>query len=658
MKRSRLYTRVLVVLVALFACSTALSAAVAARSLSEMLDRQYLSKGSAIALTIAGASVDDLLIGRDLAALQALVDQYARTEGVAYILVRDAQGDAIAHTFSPEVPAGLQHTAEGNVTTTPTRIRVGSAEYLDISAPILDGELGHVHVGMDQSNIDAAFWRTIRRQAFGEGLIALAAVVAAWFLIRRITQPLSQLARHARKVASLESLFAPTRPVAEDLAPIIDRTDEVGQLARSLLHMIDALGAREQHLKWAEESIRRSERHYRSLIENVSDVIVLLDGVGKARYISPSLEGLVGFKPSEWLDRDITLLVHPDDREAFRLAVEACLSREAEGKSPRTPGEAASVEVRMVRSDGALRIIDASLTNLLFDPAVGGVAITLRDISDRKRTLELSQAREQAEEASRLKSQLLANISHEFYTPMHQILGLSDLTLQTEVNDEQRENLQLLRESAGELLGVLQNLLTFAEVEKDAVRLGEAPFGVSPLLHDVLGLLGRRAQEKGLRLDAVVAPEVPEVVVGDADRLRQVLLQVVGNGVKFTPAGEVIVRVGMQKSECRMQNEQQQTEEGASSSSALHSDFCILHFEVRDTGVGIPEDRRRAIFDPFVQADGSSTRRFGGTGLGLAVARSLVERMGGRIWLESGQEKGTTVHFTVRLREAAVQGVA
>lgn len=638
MKPSRLYTKVLVVLVALFACSAALSAAVAARSLANMLDRQYRSKGTAIAVTIAGACIDDLLIDQDVASLQDLVDQYKRTEGVAFILVRDRDGDIIAHTFSPEVPEELRLPPEDVTKPTARTIHVGSATYLDISAPILDGELGQVHVGMNQATINAAFWSTIRRQALAEGVIGLNAVILAYFLVRRITQPLSRLARHARKVASLESTFSPTRPVAEELAPITQRTDEVGQLARSLVHMIEALGAREQHLKWAEESIRRSEQHYRSLIENVSDVILLLDGVGMARYVSPSLTQLLGFKPDEWLGRDVTLLVHPDEREAFRLAVEACLGRVSQSSVP-TPSEAASVEVRMVRADGTLRIIDASLTNLLLDPAVQGVVVTLRDISDRRRTLELNQAREQAEEASRFKSQLLTNISHEFYTPMNHILQLSDLTLDADLTDDTRENIQMLRSSAGDLLAVLTNILDFRQLENDAVRLEETSFGLSPLLHDVLALLGPRALTKGLHLDADIAPDVPEAVVGDANRLRQVLLQLVGNAIKFTAKGSVVVRVGLDKD----------IEEGQTR--------VLVAFQVKDTGIGVVAEKHRAIFDPFVQADGSLTRRYGGTGLGLAVVKGLVERMGGAIRVESEPGLGSTFHFTVRLGVGAAQAV-
>lgn len=629
MKRSRLFTRVLWVVVALFATSAVVSGALAARALANTLDRQYRSKGATIAETIAGACARDLLLNDDVATVQDLVDQYRAIEGVAYIIVRDQDGDVLAHTFAPRVPAELRAAAKGGEAA--REVRFGGKDYLDIRASILDGALGEVQVGMNQELIDRAFWRTVRRQGLFQGLIGLAAVTLAYFLVRRISQPLTQLTRQARKVASLESLFAPTRSMAEDLAPIAQRGDEVGQLARSFAHMVEALAAREQHLKWAEESIRRSEQHYRSLIENVSDVIVLLDGVGNATYVSPSLEALTGFKPAEWQDRDVTLLVHPDDRDAFRQAIEACLGREKEGKVS-TPGEAASVEARMLRADGTVRIIDASLTNLLFDPNVAGVVLTVRDISDRKRTLELNQAREQAEEASRLKSQLLANISHEFYTPMHHILQLTDLTLDTEVTEEQRENLQLLRESAGELFGILTNILDFSNLEADKLRLEDAPFGISQLLHDVIALLRPRAEQKGLALTADVDADVPELLRGDADRVRQVLLQVLGNALKFTSRGEIAVGVKWSDG--------------------------VLAFRVRDTGIGIPAEKLRVIFEPFVQGDGSLTRRFGGTGLGLAVARSLVERMGGKLTVESTPGQGSVFRFSVRAAVESGEGGA
>src|SRR5262245_54371765 len=213
MRRSRVFTRVLVAVLALFAASAALSAAVAAWNMAGTLDTQYRSKGAAIAETIASASVDDLLMERDLATLQAMVDQYAETEGVAYILVCDRDGEALAHTFAPEVPPELRRPgAEAQTTAGP--LRLGERDYLDIAAPILNGEIGHVHVGMDQATIDAAFWQAVRWQALAGGALGLAAVGGAYLLVRWVTRPLEQLTRHARKVAALESLFAPTAPVA------------------------------------------------------------------------------------------------------------------------------------------------------------------------------------------------------------------------------------------------------------------------------------------------------------------------------------------------------------------------------------------------------------------------------------------------------------
>jgi signal transduction histidine kinase len=199
------------------------------------------------------------------------------------------------------------------------------------------------------------------------------------------------------------------------------------------------------------------------------------------------------------------------------------------------------------------------------------------------------------------------------------------MTLETEVNEEQRENLQMLRTSAGELMATLQNILDFSALESEQLRLEEAPIGLSEMLHDVFALVEPAARHKGLRLDAEVAAEVPEVIVGDVDRLRQVLLQVIGNGIKFTSQGEVVV-------------------------SVKRGEPGWLRFSVRDTGIGVPIDKQRMIFEPFVQGDGSSTRRFGGTGLGLAIARSLVEQMGGTIGLESTPGRGSVFHFTLPLR--------
>jgi protein-histidine pros-kinase len=343
---------------------------------------------------------------------------------------------------------------------------------------------------------------------------------------------------------------------------------------------------------------------------------------------------VLDFSAREWVGRDPALLVHPDDRDAFRAAVASCAPSATPAGSTRLAGDTTSVEVRMVRAEGGLRVVDAAVCNLLADPAVEGVVVTLRDVTDRKWSLELKKAKELAEEASRLKGQLLQNISHEFFTPMNHILGLTDIMLAEGPGPGQQEDLQQLRGSATDLLGTLKAILDFSQLEGDKLCLKPVPFRPRELVAEAVALWQPRAEAKGLALTGEVADDAPEVLTGDADRLRQVLLQLVSNAVKFTQKGEVQVLI--ERSAC----------EG------------MLHWQVRDTGIGIPVEMQRRIFDPFIQADGSLSRQHGGTGLGLAIARSLVELMGGRLWLESVVASGSVFHFELPLPEASLAPLA
>jgi PAS domain S-box-containing protein len=407
-------------------------------------------------------------------------------------------------------------------------------------------------------------------------------------------------------------------------APIVG----VAMILISSVYIARQLEGFRQQRNRAETAVRASEQRFRALVERGSDVITILDRAGTIRYESPPIARVLGYRPDEVVGSPVFDFIHPDDVERVRSSILAVVSG----------GGSTVVECRCLRKDGSWCDVEAVMSNLLDDPSVHGLVLNWREVTERKRAEHersrymqtLAEAHDQALASTRAKSAFVANMSHEIRTPMNVIIGMADMALDTEDAAEAREYVTTARSAAVALLGLLNDVLDHSKMEAGKLAVERVEMSVRDVIEEVARSLAIAATRKGLALDYRIDPRLPARLHGDPARVRQVLMNLVGNAIKFTDTGSVTI-------------------ETSAAETATHATIRVA---VRDTGIGIAPDRQAEIFESFTQADSSTTRRFGGTGLGLTICRQLVELMGGTIGVESTAGLGSTFWFELTLQKA------
>ena len=377
--------------------------------------------------------------------------------------------------------------------------------------------------------------------------------------------------------------------------------------------------------------LRENQAKLQAVLETANEGIVTADHSGCITFFNRGAERMFGRTSAAAAGAPLSILIAPGFRQANPALVSKLFAPDQAG------GVHQTAELDGLAADGREFPMEVSVAAW----NSGGpsfVTAIIRDITDRKRSeAELRIAKNRAEAADRAKSEFLANMSHEIRTPMNGIIGMTDLALETDLNPDQFEYLNTVKSSAETLLTIINDILDFSKIEAGKLSLDPIEFNLRRHLGQTMKALAIRAHQKGLELACSIPPDVPEFVIGDPTRIRQILVNLVGNAIKFTSQGEIVLGVKQE---------------------SLDVGGAVLHFSVSDTGIGIQPSKQAVIFEPFTQADASTTRRFGGTGLGLSISMRLVELMAGRIWLDSEPGCGTTFHFTVRVGVAAHDAAA
>jgi PAS domain S-box-containing protein len=471
--------------------------------------------------------------------------------------------------------------------------------------------------------LDAAFFtaHTLMMAQYGSVLVGL--FISMHSIFKREAE---NAARLSQVNQSLATEVLERQRVAEALRQAHDELEErVEARTQDLSRANEELAEEINGRKAAEDELRQSSELVMLLLASTPEAIYGLNMEGQCTFANSACVRQLGYQAStELLGRSMHEVLHHSRPDGTPYPEAECPLYHAFRAGT---GIHAEDEV-FWRKDGTSFPTEYWSRPIHKREKVIGAVVTFLDVTERKRVEQsLRRAKEAAESASLAKSEFLANMSHEIRTPMNGIIGMTDLALETELTQEQREFLDIVRTSADSLLSLLNDILDFSKIEAGKLDIETIAFNLRDALDDAMKTVSFRAHQKGLELVCYVRPDVPDALQGDPTRLRQIVLNLLGNAVKFTTEGEILLTVEIQKE---------------------IDEAVVLRFGVADTGIGIPQEKQGAIFEAFTQADTSTTRKFGGTGLGLAICSRIVNMIGGRIWVESEAGRGSTFYFEVR----------
>jgi two-component system sensor histidine kinase/response regulator len=582
---------------------------------SGVIEEMLRTQAQALAVNIA-ANATAALIGNDLDLLEQVLMQSARFPGVRSLQILDPAGRTLADVFA--VANGRAEPRFGARFPLPAADAAFSVETIEEGAALLvwqpirlDRTIGWVRIdyGLDQVQATklGMWWDNLLT-----GLFALIFSTGAVLLYLR--RPLADLRRAGEFAAHLGS-------GSDAQLALPHAVSEVQGLVQVLNQASTTLATSRCEAALEAAKLGASEAHSRAILHTMQDGVAHIDSRGTILSVNDRIEDMFGYDEDELIGCNVSLLMP----EPHRSAHDGYLENYRTGRRPKILGR--RVEVEGMTKDGRRFPIDLSVNEMVDDAGSTYIGV-IRDITAEKQAeQELKAALAIAEAAAEARSSFLANMSHEIRTPINAVLGFSHLCLNLELPARGRDYVAKVHSAAESLLGIVNDVLDFSKMDAGKLEMESIVFSLNDVLQRVAGMFSLKAREKGVELVMGALPDVPDRLQGDPLRLGQVLINLLGNALKFTERGEISVIV---------------------QAMTVTADVASLRFEVRDTGLGMNPEQQARLFTAFTQADSSTTRKYGGTGLGLAISKSLVQHMHGEIGVESEAGVGSCFHFTAR----------